>query len=86
MYLSLDVYSSLWLLSYSLLNVFCTRNIMTCILDNAGHVIITTSGARVARFYFDHEEEGSNLILLLHHYVPLRVIAISLLSDVTVIC
>ena len=26
--------------SYNLLNVFCTCSIMTCILDNAGHVII----------------------------------------------
>ena len=38
--------------------------IMTCILDNAGHVIIgftmPTSEARWALLYFDHEEEGSN--------------------------
>ena len=48
---------------------------MTCILDNAGHVIIgftmPNSEARLALFYFDLEEEGSNLILLLHHFIPL---------------
>ena len=40
--------------SYNLLNVFCTCNIMTCILGNAGHVIIgftmPTSEARLALF------------------------------------
>ena len=50
-----------------------------CILDNASHVIIgftmPISEARLALFYFDHEKEGSNLILLLHHFVPLWVIA-----------
>ena len=35
-----DVYSSFYRHNYNLLNVFCTRNIRTCILDHAGHVII----------------------------------------------
>ena len=34
-----------------------------------------TSEATLAHFYFDHEEERSNLILLLHGFVPLLVVA-----------
>ena len=48
------MYAHHYISSYNLLSVFCICNIMTCILDNAGHVIVgftmPTSEARLALF------------------------------------